>query len=132
MQGQFFKDLRIKPDFFLNLNTKKFSRKIFINKLTIKLSRLFISLKPDFIINQGDTDSVRCSVLAFNKIKKKIFTKLVHVEAGIRSFDKKMPEENNRILADKHSDFLFATNKRKIYLKKGKIKKYIYCRKYYF
>ena len=108
MQGQFFKDLRIKPDFFLNLNTKKFSRKIFINKLTIKLSRLFISLKPDFIINQGDTDSVRCSVLAFNKIKKKIFTKLVHVEAGIRSFDKKMPEENNRILADKHSDFLFA------------------------
>jgi len=108
MQGQFFKDLKIKPNFFLNLNTKKFSRKIFIKKLTNKLSGLFITLRPDFIINQGDTDSVRCSVLAFNKIKKKILTKLVHIEAGIRSFDKKMPEESNRILADRYSDILFA------------------------
>lgn len=153
MQGQFFKDLGIKPDFFLNLNTKKYKRKTFIQKLSKKLSKLFLYLKPDFIINQGDTDSVRCSVVAFNKIKKKIFTKLVHVEAGIRSFDRKMPEENNRILADKYSDLLFAPtniakknllnekiNKNKIFIvgnsisdsiklffkRKKKIKNYIY------
>ena len=126
MQGQFFKDLKIKPNFFLNLNTKKFPRKVFIKKLTNKLSSLFITLKPDFIINQGDTDSVRCSVLAFNKIKKKILVKLVHIEAGIRSFDKKMPEENNRILADRYSDILFAPTiiaKKNLLKEKVKLKK---------
>ena len=153
MQGQFFKDLGISPNIFLNFNTKKYKRKIFIQKLSKKLSQTFLSLRPDYIINQGDTDSVRCSVIAYKKIKKTIFTKLVHIEAGIRSFDKKMPEENNRILADKHSDYLFAPtniakknllnekiNSNKIYVvgnsisdsikmffrKKKKIKSYIY------
>ena len=111
MQGQFFKDLNVKPDAYLNLNTNNSSRKIFINSLVKKLMRIFLSLNPDYIINQGDTDSVRSSVLAFNKVKKKINCKLIHIEAGIRSFDKKMPEENNRILADKYSDFLFAPTK---------------------
>ncbi len=111
MQGQFFKDLNVKPDAYLNLNTNNSSRKIFINSLVKKLMKIFLSLNPDYIINQGDTDSVRSSVLAFNKVKKKINCKLIHIEAGIRSFDKKMSEENNRILADKYSDFLFAPTK---------------------
>ena len=108
MQGQFFSDLGIKPNIFLNLNTKKFKRKLFLKKLSKKLSSLFVKIKPDYIINQGDTDSVRASVIAFNEIKKKINSKLIHIEAGIRSFDKKMPEEINRIYADKYSDYLFA------------------------
>ena len=111
MQGQFFKDLNVKPDTYLNLNTNNSTRKIFISSLVKKLTRIYLSLNPDYIINQGDTDSVRSSVLAFNKVKKKINSKLVHIEAGIRSFDKKMPEENNRILADRYSDFLFAPTK---------------------
>ena len=71
MQGQFFKDLNIRPHTYLNLNTNNCTRKIFINSLVKKLVRIFLSLNPDYVINQGDTDSVRSSVLAFNKVKKK-------------------------------------------------------------
>ncbi len=108
MEGQFFKDLRVKPNYFLNINTKKNYNKNFLNKAVNKLVKLYKLINPDYIINQGDTNSVLASALAYKKIKNKIQSKLVHVEAGIRSFDKKMPEEINRITADKLSDILFA------------------------
>ena len=65
---------------------------------------------PDYIVNQGDTNTVLASSLAHNILKNSQLnnTKLVHVEAGLRSFDKSMPEETNRIISDQISDFLFA------------------------
>ena len=111
MEGQFFKDLRVKPNYFLNINTKKNYNKNFLNKAVNKLIKLYKLINPDYIINQGDTNSVLASALAHKKIKNKIHSKLVHIEAGIRSFDKKMPEEINRIIADKLSDILFAPTK---------------------
>ena len=111
MEGQFFKDLKIKPNYFLNINNKKSYNKNFLNRTVNKLVKLYKLIKPDYIINQGDTNSVLASALAHKKIKNKIKSKLVHVEAGIRSFDKKMPEEMNRIIADKLSDILFAPTK---------------------
>ena len=111
MEGQFFKDLAVKPNFFLNLNNKKKYNYNFLKRAVDKLVRHYENLDPDFIINQGDTNTVLASALAYKKIKKKIKSKLVHVEAGIRSFDKKMPEEGNRIQADRISDILFAPTK---------------------
>jgi len=111
MEGQFFKDLGIKPNYFLNINNNKNYNKNFLNRAVNKLIKLYKLLKPNYIINQGDTNSVLASALAHKKIKNKIQSKLVHVESGIRSFDKKMPEEINRIKADKLSDILFAPTK---------------------
>ena len=108
MEGQFLKDLDIKPNYFLNLNNKKNYKKNFFKRAEKKLINCYIKIKPDYIINQGDTNTVLASALAYKKIKKKLNAKLVHIEAGIRSFDKKMPEEINRIRADKISDVLFA------------------------
>ena len=108
MEGQFFKDLNVKPKYFLNLNNKNNYNKNFLNRAVKKLATCYTRVNPDFIINQGDTNTVLASALAYKKIKNKIKAKLVHVEAGIRSFDKKMPEEINRIKADKISDILFA------------------------
>ena len=111
MEGQFFKDLSVKPNYFLNLNTKKKYNENFLNKAVSKLIKYYQELDPDYIVNQGDTNTVLASALAYKKIQNKIKAKLVHVEAGIRSFDKKMPEEINRINADKISDILFAPTK---------------------
>lgn len=108
MEGQFFKDLNVKPKYFLNLNNKNNYNKNFLNRAVKKLATCYTRVNPDFIINQGDTNTVLASALAYKKIKNKIKAKLVHVEAGIRSFDKKMPEEINRIKADKISDILLA------------------------
>ena len=111
MEGQFFKDLSVKPNYFLNLNTKKNYNKNFMDKAVSRLVEYYQKLDPDYIVNQGDTNTVLASALAYKKIQNKIKAKLVHVEAGIRSFDKKMPEEINRIKADKISDILLAPTK---------------------
>ena len=108
MERQFFKEFKVKPNFFLSINRKNKSNKKFLSKTVIQLTKLYKKLNPDYIISQGDTNTVLASVLAYNKVKKKIKARMVHVEAGIRSYDNSMPEEYNRIMADKYSQFLFA------------------------
>lgn len=71
---------------------------------TAALDKLFGSLQPAAVVVQGDTNAVAAGSIAANARE----IPLVHVEAGLRSFDRRMPEEHNRVLADHLSDLCLA------------------------
>lgn len=71
---------------------------------TAALDELFGDLKPAAVVVQGDTNAVAAGSIAANARE----IPLVHVEAGLRSFDRRMPEEHNRVLADHYSDLCLA------------------------
>ena len=106
MDKKFLEDFNIRPKYSLKRD------KSFITSTINKISAIYLKEKPDFIINQGDTNTVLSSALAFNKLELKKPNnknfKLVHVESGLRSYDRSMPEEINRIIADQLSDVLLA------------------------
>ncbi len=95
---------------------KKNSRGIDYISICLKfINKVLIKEKPTHVIVQGDTDTTLCGALATNiynrnqKNFKKI--KLLHVEAGLRSFDENMPEEINRKIVDNLSEYLFVPTK---------------------
>jgi UDP-N-acetylglucosamine 2-epimerase (non-hydrolysing) len=102
----FFKDLNLpKPNYFLGI--KEGTNLIRLAEIMIKLEPIIESEKPDLMIVLGDVTSTLGGALTANKMK----IPLAHIEAGLRSFDLNMPEETNRIITDKLSDFLFVTEK---------------------
>ena len=71
----------------------------------IDFEKVLLEDKPDLVVVVGDVNStIACGLVA---VKQGV--KLAHVEAGLRSFDRTMPEEINRVLTDQISDFLFIT-----------------------
>ena len=107
MSDVFFKQLKIKkPD--VNLKVKEKTHAHQIGKIMMKYESLININKPNLVIVVGDVNStLACSLVASrNNIK------IAHIEAGLRSNDKSMPEEINRILTDQMSDFLFVTSKK--------------------
>jgi len=110
MSLQFLEQLGLpKPDYSLKISKSNPSQQM--GEIIIKLSKILSTIKPDNVIVQGDTNTVLAA--SVSSLKSKI--PVSHVEAGLRSFDWRMPEEHNRIVTDHISELLFAptTNSQK-------------------
>ena len=95
--------LILKAGFYLGASEGTFAEQS--SKIMIELEKICIMLKPSLALVAGDVNSSLSSSIIFNQMNIPIG----HVEAGLRSFDKDMPEENNRILIDNLSELLFVT-----------------------
>ena len=103
MSTKIFKDLHVrKPDISYNLTAR--SHAGMTAEMLEYVEKTINATKPDFVNVYGDTNSTLAGALAASKLHVPV----VHIEAGLRSFNKKMPEEINRILTDHVSDFLFC------------------------
>ena len=106
MSAIFFEELGIPtPEF--NLNVGSGSHGVQTAKMIEGMEKLMLEVQPDGIIIYGDTNSTIAAALAASKIHIPVF----HIEAGLRSFNKSMPEEINRILSDHISTLLFCPTK---------------------
>jgi len=104
MSKIFFDGLGIpEPEIYLNIGSA--SHAVQTAKIMIEFEKVILNEKPSLIVVVGDVNST----LACSLVAKKLNIKIAHVEAGLRSFDQRMPEEINRILTDQLSDFLFIT-----------------------
>jgi len=106
MSGTFFKGLGIKePDF--NLEVGSSSHAVQTAHIMIRFEEVCLKEKPDIVLVVGDVNST----IAAGLVAKKLNIPLAHVEAGLRSGDRLMPEEINRIATDAISDIFFTTEK---------------------
>ena len=104
MSDLFFDQLGI-PEPDINLEVGSASHAVQTANIMKAFEPVVIEHKPDAVLVVGDVNStVACGLVAV-----KLGVKLVHVEAGLRSFDRSMPEEINRVLTDSMSDLLFCT-----------------------
>jgi UDP-N-acetylglucosamine 2-epimerase (non-hydrolysing) len=104
MSNLFFRQLNI-PEPDINLEIGSASHTVQIAEIMKAFEPVVLKHKPDSVLVVGDVNStIACGFVAV-----KLGVKLIHVEAGLRSFDRSMPEEINRILTDSISDILFCT-----------------------
>jgi len=103
MDKIFFEELGL-PDAQYNLDVGSGSHAEQTGRIMTGVETILMEEGPDIILVEGDTNTVLASALAATKLGIKVG----HVEAGLRSFDRNMPEEINRVLTDHISDYLFA------------------------
>lgn len=135
MDRVFFKELGLpKPDYRLDIRSKApYMQGEHTGRMLIEIEKILLKDMPKAVIVQGDTNTVLAGAMTAEKISTtKSYTgfdiKVAHVEAGLRSFDRTMPEEINRFIVDHISDFLFVPTdiERRIVLKEGVPKENIY------
>jgi UDP-N-acetylglucosamine 2-epimerase (non-hydrolysing) len=106
MSKLFFDDLGLPvPDVYLGVGSGGHGEQT--GKVMIEFEKIVQANKPDIVVVVGDVNStIACGLVAV-----KLGIKLAHVEAGLRSYDRGMPEEINRVLTDQISDYLFLTER---------------------
>jgi UDP-N-acetylglucosamine 2-epimerase (non-hydrolysing) len=103
MDEIFFNELKL-PQPKYNLDVHKYDHGVMVGKMLIGIEPILQKENPDWVLVQGDTNTVMAGAIAASKLGIKVG----HVEAGLRSYDRTMPEELNRIVADHLSDILFC------------------------
>jgi UDP-N-acetylglucosamine 2-epimerase (non-hydrolysing) len=103
MADVFFQQFDLIPDVFLNI--KPASANSQMAEIMVKLEAEINQNKPDLIMVVGDVNSTFAAAITANKMGVKI----AHLESGLRSNDKTMPEEHNRVLTDAITDYFFVT-----------------------
>ena len=106
MDKVFFEELELALP-VVNLSVGSGSHAEQTGKALIGLEKVFLEEEPDVVLVHGDTNMVPAACLAATKLG--FLT--IHKEAGLRSYDRRMPEEINRVIADHISDYLFAPTK---------------------
>jgi UDP-GlcNAc3NAcA epimerase len=109
MSDVFFEEMNIpKPDYFLDING--LSHGAMTGQMLEKIESVLVDEKPDVVLVYGDTNTTLAGALA----AAKLHVAVAHVEAGLRSFNREMPEEVNRVLTDHIANFLFCPTKQSV------------------
>jgi len=102
----FFQELSIpKPDYNLGVGSGSHAEQT--GRIMIEFEKICIKENPDLVVVVGDVNSTLAGALVAAKLRIPV----AHIEAGLRSYDKSIPEEVNRVLVDNMSDFLFCPTK---------------------
>jgi UDP-N-acetylglucosamine 2-epimerase (non-hydrolysing) len=123
MDRVFFEQLNL-PGAIYNLEVGSGSHGDQTGKMLIQIEKVLQIESPDVVLVQGDTNTVLAGALAASKLGVKVG----HIEAGLRSYDRRMPEEINRVLADHCSDYLFAPTpkSKQILIEEGILEKMVF------
>lgn len=109
MSQVFFDEMKITPPKY-SLGVNSSTHGVMTGQMMMQIDEILLKEKPDYVLVYGDTNSTLAGALCAVKLHLPI----VHVEAGLRSFNKEIPEEVNRVLTDQISDLLFCPSDRSV------------------